>query len=127
MELDPSTLQYVERKKLKTASTELSKQAKGLQNKNEKALIYSGDRARPASLECISPVLVYAAQLKNEIADDIVAIDQAMKWGFGWKMGPFETWDAIGLEKSIEKMEQSGLASSAMGKTNAGKWIYKLL
>ncbi|MCL6709700.1 enoyl-CoA hydratase/isomerase family protein, partial [Pseudomonas sp. R2.Fl] len=31
-------------------------------------------------------------------------------WGFGWKMGPFETWDAIGLEKSIEKMEQSGLA-----------------
>jgi 3-hydroxyacyl-CoA dehydrogenase len=39
-----------------------------------------------------------------------VAIDQAMKWGFGWKMGPFETWDAIGLEKSIEKMEQSGLA-----------------
>jgi 3-hydroxyacyl-CoA dehydrogenase len=109
LELDPSTLQYVERKKLKTASTELSKQAKGLQNKM-KALIYSGDRAGQLLWNVISPVLVYAAQLKNEIADDIVAIDQAMKWGFGWKMGPFETWDAIGLEKSIEKMEQSGLA-----------------
>lgn len=109
LELDPNTLQYVERKKLKTASTELSKQAKGLQNKM-KALIYSGDRAGQLLWNIISPVLVYAAQLKNEIADDIVAIDQAMKWGFGWKMGPFETWDAIGLEKSIEKMEQSGLA-----------------
>lgn len=109
LELDPNTLQYVERKKLKTASTELSKQAKGLQNKM-KALIYSDDRAGQLLWNIISPVLVYAAQLKNEIADDIVAIDQAMKWGFGWKMGPFETWDAIGLEKSIEKMEQSGLA-----------------
>ncbi len=109
LELDPNTLQYVERKKLKTASTELSKQAKGLQNKM-KALIYSDDRAGQLLWNIISPVLVYAAQLKNEIADDIVAIDQAMKWGFGWKMGPFETWDAIGLEKSIKKMEQSGLA-----------------
>jgi 3-hydroxyacyl-CoA dehydrogenase len=109
LELDPSTLQYVERKKLKTASTELSKQAKGLQNKM-KALIYSGDRAGQLLWNIISPVLVYAAQLKDEIADDIVAIDQAMKWGFGWKLGPFETWDAIGLEKSMEKMEQEGLA-----------------
>ncbi|MER2141534.1 MAG: 3-hydroxyacyl-CoA dehydrogenase NAD-binding domain-containing protein, partial [Priestia megaterium] len=109
LELDPSTLQYVERKKLKTASTELSKQAKGLQNKM-KALIYSDDRAGQLLWNIISPVLVYAAQLKDEIADDIVAIDQAMKWGFGWKLGPFETWDAIGLEKSMEKMEQEGLA-----------------
>lgn len=75
-----------------------------------KALIYSDDRAGRLLWNIISPVLVYAAQLKDEIADDIVAIDQAMKWGFGWKLGPFETWDAIGLEKSIEKMEQEGLA-----------------
>ena len=39
--------------------------------------------------------------LLGEIADDIVAIDQAMKWGFGWQQGPFETWDAIGVEKSV--------------------------
>ena len=38
----------------------------------------------------------------GEIADDIVAIDRAMKWGFGWEMGPFETWDAIGVKKSVE-------------------------
>ncbi len=33
-----------------------------------------------------------------------------MKWGFGWELGPFETWDAIGLEKSVSKMEEEGLA-----------------
>ena len=51
----------------------------------------------------MSPVLTYSAELHGEIADDIVAIDHAMKWGFGWEMGPFETWDAIGVEKSVAK------------------------
>lgn len=53
--------------------------------------------------------LFYILQkLHKEIADDIVAIDQAMKWGFGWEQGPFEVWDAIGVEKSVQKMEESG-------------------
>src|SRR5690606_28569528 len=38
----------------------------------------------------------------------IVAIDQAMKWGFGWELGPFETWDAIGLRSSVERMKEEG-------------------
>jgi 3-hydroxyacyl-CoA dehydrogenase len=54
-------------------------------------------------------VLVYSAELLGEIADNILAIDHAMKWGFGWSSGPFETWDAIGLEKSVDRMEQLGL------------------
>ena len=49
-------------------------------------------------------------KLLGEIADDIVAIDQAMKWGFGWEQGPFEIWDAIGVEKSVEKMKEEGIA-----------------
>ncbi|TYR80046.1 3-hydroxyacyl-CoA dehydrogenase [Priestia megaterium] len=108
LELNPHTLEYGERKKLKTKATELSKQEKGLPNKM-KALIYSDDRAGTLLWNIISPVLLYAAQLKDEIADDIVAIDQAMKWGFGWEMGPFETWDAIGVAKAIEKMEAQQL------------------
>ena len=51
----------------------------------------------------MTPVLVYSAQLIGEIADEIVSIDRAMKWGFGWQQGPFEIWDAIGLEKSYQK------------------------
>ena len=50
----------------------------------------------------------YSAELNGEIADDIVAIDNAMKWGFGWQQGPFEIWDAIGVAKSVEKMKEEG-------------------
>lgn len=108
LELDPATLEYVERKKLKTASVEMSKQEKGLANKM-RALVYSNDRAGELLWNIFSPVLVYSADLLGTIADDIVAIDRAMKWGFGWEQGPFEVWDAIGLEKSILKMEKDGL------------------
>ncbi len=108
LELDPATLEYVERKKLKTASVEMSKQEKGLGNKM-KALVYANDRSGELLWKIFSPVLVYSAELLGTIADDIVAIDRAMKWGFGWEQGPFEVWDAIGLEKSIAKMEKDGL------------------
>ncbi|WP_257968083.1 3-hydroxyacyl-CoA dehydrogenase/enoyl-CoA hydratase family protein [Peribacillus deserti] len=109
LELDPETMEYVPRKKLKTAATELSKQQKGLSNKL-KALVYADDRAGQLLWDIMSPVLVYSADLLGTIADDVAAIDQAMKWGFGWEMGPFELWDAIGVEKSVAKMEDEGLA-----------------
>ncbi len=73
-----------------------------------KALVYADDRAGQFLWNTMTPSLVYSAQLLGEIADDIVAIDRAMKWGFGWEMGPFETWDAIGVEKSVQKMEEAG-------------------
>ena len=44
----------------------------------------------------------------SEIADNIVDIDNALKWGFNWDLGPFETWDAIGLKRSVERMEAEG-------------------
>ena len=48
-------------------------------------------------MECFKPSPhLLAAELLGKISDDIVAIDQAMKWGFGWAVGPFEMWDAIG-------------------------------
>lgn len=107
LELDPTTLQYGPRKKLKTAATELSKQEKGTANKL-KALVYADDRAGQLLWGVLSPSLIYSATLLGTIADDVVAIDKAMKWGFGWELGPFEIWDAIGLEKSVQKMTESG-------------------
>ncbi|MBP0725653.1 3-hydroxyacyl-CoA dehydrogenase/enoyl-CoA hydratase family protein [Bacillus sp. RG28] len=109
LELDPSTFEYVERKNLRTASTEQVKQVKGLSNKL-KALVYADDRAGSLLWNIISPVLVYSAQLTGEISDDIIGIDQAMKWGFGWDFGPFEIWDAIGVSKSVELMEKEGVS-----------------
>ncbi|WP_409299358.1 3-hydroxyacyl-CoA dehydrogenase/enoyl-CoA hydratase family protein [Peribacillus sp. SCS-26] len=107
LELDYETMEYVPRKKLKTAATEMSRQEKGSTAKL-KALVYADDRAGELLWNIISPVLIYSAELAGTIADDIAAIDQAMKWGFGWDKGPFEIWDAIGLERSIGKMEQEG-------------------
>ncbi len=107
LELNPESLEYGLRKKLKTASTELSKQEKGTPGKL-KALVYSDDRAGQLLWNILSPALLYSAQLLGEIADDVTAIDKAMKWGFGWELGPFETWDAIGVGKSVQKMEDAG-------------------
>ncbi|MFY4775579.1 3-hydroxyacyl-CoA dehydrogenase NAD-binding domain-containing protein [Metabacillus sp. RGM 3146] len=108
LELDPETLEYGQRKRLQTPSMEAAKQAKGLEAKLN-ALIYSGDKAGSLLWKITLPTLLYSAKLLGEISDDIVAIDQAMKWGFGWDKGPFEIWDAIGLEKSVLRAEEEGL------------------
>lgn len=107
LELDPNTLEYGPRKKLSTPAIELAKQEKGTANKL-KALVYANDRAGEFLWNTFSKSFVYSARLLGEIADDIVAIDRAMKWGFGWEMGPFETWDAIGVERSVQKLKESG-------------------
>uniref|UniRef100_C5D7K3 3-hydroxyacyl-CoA dehydrogenase NAD-binding n=1 Tax=Geobacillus sp. (strain WCH70) TaxID=471223 RepID=C5D7K3_GEOSW len=107
LELNYETLEYEPRKKLTTPAVEMSKQAKGLANKL-KALVYAGDRAGTFLWNITAPVLLYSAKLLGEIADDIVAIDRAMKWGFGWELGPFEMWDAIGVEQSVRKMQAEG-------------------
>ncbi|KIP21161.1 putative 3-hydroxyacyl-CoA dehydrogenase [Anoxybacillus ayderensis] len=106
-ELNYETLEYEPTKKLKAPSVEMSKQAKGTANKL-KALVYANDRAGQLLWNILSPTLLYSAELLGEIADDIVAIDRAMKWGFGWELGPFETWDAIGVKQSVEKMKAEG-------------------
>ncbi|WP_404445129.1 enoyl-CoA hydratase/isomerase family protein [Sutcliffiella horikoshii] len=118
LELNPETLEYDARKKLKTPALEMSKQAKGYSNKM-KALVYADDRAGNLIWNILAPVLSYSAELLGEIADDIVAIDQAMKWGFGWDHGPFETWDAIGLEASVMKMKEDGIS--------VPKWVDEML
>ncbi|WP_458411992.1 3-hydroxyacyl-CoA dehydrogenase NAD-binding domain-containing protein [Schinkia sp. CFF1] len=106
-ELNVKTMQYQPMEKMKSASLERSKQAKDLSDKL-KLLVYSEDRTGQFLWNILKPMLLYSARLVGVIADDLVAIDNAMKWGFGWKLGPFETWDVIGLEQSIRKMEREG-------------------
>ena len=117
-ELDPNTLEYGPQKKLTTPAIELSKQEKGTANKM-KALVYTNDKAGQFLWNTFTASLVYSAELLSVIADDIVAIDRAMKWGFGWELGPFETWDAIGLEKSVQKMKEEGVEVPA--------WVTEML
>ncbi len=105
--LDYNTMEYRPRVKPNFASLEAAKTAKTLPEKL-KALVYGKDKGSEFLWNVFKKVLLYSAAKVPEIADDIVAIDQAMKWGFGWELGPFETWDAIGVEKSVARMREEG-------------------
>lgn len=112
LEIDPATLTYGPRKKLAAPSIEMAKQEKTL-SARMKTLAYANDRAGQFIWSILSPTLRYSAELNGVIADDVTAIDNAMKWGFGWEQGPFEIWDAIGVRKSVEKMEAEGVTIPA--------------
>ena len=56
-----------------------------------------------------SRTLTYAAAIMPEVSDDVLAVDNAMKWGFTWEVGPFETWDILGVAETVERMEADGL------------------
>ncbi|MFZ3576730.1 3-hydroxyacyl-CoA dehydrogenase NAD-binding domain-containing protein [Virgibacillus sp. DJP39] len=118
-ELNPETLEYESRKKLKTPATEMAKQAKGTKGKLKALVTAKGDKASDLIWNISKPALIYSADLLGEIADDIVSIDQAMRWGFGWELGPFEMWDAIGLRKSVERMQSED--------ATVPSWILKML
>ncbi|MEK4081322.1 3-hydroxyacyl-CoA dehydrogenase/enoyl-CoA hydratase family protein [Solibacillus sp. FSL K6-1126] len=107
LQLNLSTFEYEPTTKLVAPSLEMAKQAKGTGGKL-KVLIYANDRVGELLWNSFAPTLIYSGKLVGEIADDIVAIDNAMKWGFGWAQGPFEMWDAIGVEKSVAKMKEEG-------------------
>jgi len=105
--LDVKTLEYRPRNKLKSPSLDQAKAAQSAAKKLQ-ALGYGKDSAALFAWDVLKKVLLYTAEKQSEIAADIVAVDNAMKWGFNWDLGPYETWDAIGVGKSVERMRQEG-------------------
>lgn len=75
-----------------------------------KTIVHADDRAGNIAWKALSGMLLYAAERIPEISDNIYSIDNAMKWGFNWDLGPFEAWDAIGVKESVERMEKEGKA-----------------
>jgi 3-hydroxyacyl-CoA dehydrogenase len=67
-----------------------------------KALFNGDDRVGRFLRDTLGPTLVYSARVAPEISYSIDDVDRALQWGFGWELGPFETWDAIGLERVLE-------------------------
>ena len=107
LSLDTKSLDYTPQEKVKLPSLETAKTAGGTGEKIN-ALYYADDLAGQFTFRTMSEMLIYAANRIPEIADDIVNVDNAMKWGFAWKLGPFEVWDAIGVQKSVKKMKEAG-------------------
>ncbi|MCP4679442.1 MAG: 3-hydroxyacyl-CoA dehydrogenase [Deltaproteobacteria bacterium] len=107
LSLDYNTMEYTPKEKVNLPSLEAAKNAGGTAAKIQ-SLYYAEDIAGEFTFKTLSESLVYSANRVPEIADDIVNVDNGMKWGFAWKMGPFETWDVIGLKKSTKKMKDAG-------------------
>ena len=107
LSLDYKTLEHTPQEKVKFASLEAAKNISGTGEKI-KSLFYAKDTAGQFTFKTLAETLIYSANRIPEIADDIVNIDNALKWGFARKLGPFEAWDAIGLGKSVTKMKEAG-------------------
>ncbi|MCJ7595775.1 MAG: enoyl-CoA hydratase-related protein, partial [Desulfobacterales bacterium] len=118
LSLDYRTLQYTPQESVKLPSLEAAKNVSGTAQRI-KTLFYADDVAGKFTFRTLSETLIYAANRIPEIADDIVNVDNAMKWGFARKMGPFETWDAIGVSKSVAKMKEAGYPIPA--------WVQEML
>lgn len=105
--LDYQAMEYRAIKKPSFPSVE---SAKNIDDPGEriKSVVYSDDPAAKFAWDVIAQTLIYSARMIPEISDDMVNIDNAMKWGFNWSLGPFETWDAIGVAESVAKMEEEG-------------------
>jgi 3-hydroxyacyl-CoA dehydrogenase len=71
-------------------------------------LVARTDRVGTFAWELLSGVLVYSARRVPEIADGVEDVDRAMRWGFGWSLGPFETWDALGVKRLAARLEKEG-------------------
>src|SRR5438552_7676274 len=110
--LDPATFEYRPAEKIKLPSLEM---AKNIEDTAEriKALAWANDRVGAFLWKTLARTLCYTAERIPEIADTVVEVDRAMQWGFNWELGPFEVWDAIGVEKSVAKLKEEGQAVPA--------------
>lgn len=99
--LDPKTMEYRPRQRVSYPSLEA---AKGIEDPAEriKKLFLGRDKVGQLLRSTLGAVLVYTAKVTPHIARSIDDVDRAMRWGFAWELGPFETWDAIGLREVLD-------------------------
>jgi 3-hydroxyacyl-CoA dehydrogenase len=107
--LDYEKLEYRPAEKLRFDSIGAVRNIEDPKERLAKLLGFS-DPAASFAWKLTAQTLAYSAALVGEIADDIVSIDRAMRWGFNWELGPFESWDAIGVKASVERMQKEGIA-----------------
>ena len=111
---DPYTGDYRE----KGGSKDISRAVKSLRDVEDvgdrlRAIIADKGPAGDFAWKVLAKGLAYTARRVGEISDDIAAIDDAMRWGYNWELGPFETWDALGFAATYDRMVADGLALPA--------------
>ena len=117
-ELDLKTFEYKEVEKPKFKALEASKEIDDLR-KRIKFLVNFEDRAGEFYRASFYDLFKYCSNRIPEIADELYRIDQAVSAGFGWELGPFETWDVLGVRETVAKMEDAG--------EKAASWVIDML
>jgi 3-hydroxyacyl-CoA dehydrogenase len=112
LSLDLDTLEYRSAKKASFATLELTKTIEKPIDRF-KVLVKGKDKAGVFYRKNFSAMFAYCSNRIPEITEEFYKIDDAMKAGFGWENGPFEIWDAIGVEKAIAIMEAEGYKPAA--------------
>ena len=108
LELDLNTFEYKPQSKTKFASLDAAKAVEDIPTR-VKQLVWGKDNVGEFLWKTTARISAYAANRIPEIANTIVEIDNAIKWGFGWEIGVFEAWDAIGVVESVERMKAEGM------------------
>jgi len=105
--LDPETLEYRPQRRAHFPALEMLSGVDSLSDRL-KVLFQTKDRGADFIRSLLMSTFTYAASRIPEICNTVVAADRAMKWGFGWEMGPFEMWDVLGLQPTMEPQIQGG-------------------
>jgi 3-hydroxyacyl-CoA dehydrogenase len=118
--LDPATLDYCQRKSPRLPALEA---AAGIEDTGERirTLFLGSDAVGSFLRSTLGSLLVYTARVAPEIAHSIDDVDRAMKWGFGWELGPFEVWDAIGIREVLDATGATTTPALAKSALDAGR------
>ena len=116
--LDLTSLKYEPKAKAKFGTLESTKAIDNLRQRFP-ILLAGTDKAGEFYRDSFYSIFSYVSNRIPEIADELFKIDDAVCAGFGWEIGPFETWDAVGVEKSLKAMEAAG--------KKANEWVYDMV
>ncbi len=105
--LDPGTMEYRAQEKVRFDAIGAARKAE-TSAESAKIIVNSPDKAGKFVWNVTADVFIYAANRLGEVANDVVNIDRAMRWGFGWDQGPFEAWDTLGVAETVARMEAEG-------------------
>ncbi|TCD02567.1 3-hydroxyacyl-CoA dehydrogenase/enoyl-CoA hydratase family protein [Pedobacter psychroterrae] len=116
--LDLKTLEYKPQAKVKSATLDLTKSIEKVKDRM-KVFAAGKDKAGELFRASFFGLFEYVSDRIPEISDELYRIDDAMRAGFGWELGPFEVWDAVGVAEAVEGMKKYG--------HEAATWVHEML
>src|SRR5690606_12616874 len=123
--LDLKSLEYRKQEKVQSATLEAAKSVEDLR-KRMQVFEEGKDKAAQLFRAVNYPLFEYVSKRIPEISDELYRIDDAMRAGFGWELGPFEIWDALGVKETLEKMRKADkLLPGQAGEV--APWVYEML